>query len=110
MNSSPDRTRLRKLRTLLLGFSILGFLLINVPFIYFAISKNETFALEEMDPITLIFLSEAMILIVFFAVLIAQMGWRKPGWIFFVALSFLGSLAFSVPFQIYLMLGKDEES
>jgi len=38
------------------------------------------------------------------------MGWEKPGWRFFIVMSLLGSLAFSIPLQLYLLTrGIDDE-
>ena len=56
----------------------------------------------------LVFIGEAFLLLAFFLFIIAKMGWKKPGWIFFVCMSLLGSLAFSVPLQLYLMSKPDK--
>jgi len=37
------------------------------------------------------------------AYVIAKIGWKNPGWVFFITMSLLGSLAFSIPLQLYLM-------
>ena len=76
---------------------------INCPFIYYALIDTETYAAAMNNGMALLFIGEAFFLMIFIAIVIAKAGWKKPGWIFFVAMSILGSLAFSVPFQLYLM-------
>jgi hypothetical protein len=94
---------LQKVRPFLLVAAILGFLLINCPFLYYALIATEVYAEGMHNGMTLVFIGEAFLLMAFLAFLIAKMGWRKPGWLFFVCMSILGSLAFSIPFQLYLM-------
>jgi membrane protein implicated in regulation of membrane protease activity len=50
----------------------------------------------------LVFIGEAFLLMLFLAVLISKLGWQRPGWQFFIVMSLLGSLAFSIPLQLYL--------
>ena len=99
---------LSKLRPLLLAFSIIGFLVINVPFLYYVSFDKEVYDQAIANRVAMIFMGEAMLLMVFFAVLIAKLGWKKPGWIFFISMSLIGSLAFSIPLHLYLILGKRE--
>ena len=100
--------KLKELRPLLLVSAILGFLLINCPFLYYALIATEIYAEGIENGFALVFIGEAFLLLVFFALVIAKMGWRKPGWIFFVIMSIMGSLAFSVPLQLYLMSRNSE--
>ena len=95
--------KLRNLRPVFLILAILGFLFINCPFLYFALIEREVYAAGMKNGIALVFIAEAFLLIAFFAFLIAKMGQKKPGWIFFICMSMLGSLAFSIPLQLYLM-------
>ena len=94
---------LRQIRPLLLVAAVLGFLLINCPFLYYALIATDVYSEGMKNGLALVFVSEAFLLLACFALLIAKMGWKKPGWIFFVCMSMLGSLAFSIPFQLYLM-------
>jgi len=97
------KEELTEIRPLLLAAAILGFLLINCPFLYYAFIATDVYAEGMKNGLALVFISEALVLLVFFAVIIAKMGWKRPGWVFFVVMSILGSLAFSIPFQLYLM-------
>ena len=99
-------TALRKLRPLLLALAIFGLLGINGPFLYFALVEKDVYEAGMKNGLALVFISEAFLLLGFFAFLIAKLGWKKPGWFFFVCMSLLGSLAFSIPLQLYLMTKK----
>lgn len=99
--------KLRPLRPLLLIAAILGFLVINCPFLYYALIATEVYLVAMKNGMALVFIAEAFLLVIFFAFLIAKMGWKKPGWIFFVVMSLLGGLAFSIPLQLYLMAKPD---
>jgi len=94
---------LTPIRPFLLAAAIVGLVGINGPFLYFALIDRETYLVAMGNGLALAFLGEALLLMFFFAFLIARMGWKKPGWLFFIAMSLLGSLAFSVPFQLYLL-------
>ncbi|WOO41638.1 hypothetical protein [Rubellicoccus peritrichatus] len=95
--------KLEQIRPLLLVAAIFGFLAINCPFLYFAFIEKEAYAEAMSNGIALVFMGEAFLLMIFFAFVIAKSGTKKPGWIFFIVMSILGSLAFSVPLQLYLM-------
>jgi hypothetical protein len=100
---------IKPIRPLLLVTAIIGFAAINGPFLYFALLDKETYAEAMSNGIALVFMGEAFLLMFLFAFIIAKMGWKKPGWVFFIAMSLLGSMAFSVPLQLYLMTGPDRE-
>jgi hypothetical protein len=108
MFDSPDPSttmnleKLVPLRPLLLVLSILGFLLINCPFLYFTLMVEGAYAEAMGNGIALVFMGEAFLLLGFFAFLIAKLGGRSPGWLFFVGMSLLGGLAFSIPLQLWL--------
>ena len=93
---------LKKYRSLFLVASIVGFLFINLPFLYFAFIGREVYAEAMKNGMTLLFMGEAFLLMLFITFLIAKSGMKKPGWIFFLCMSLLGSLAFSIPLQLYL--------
>lgn len=96
--------KLSPLRPLFLIAAIFGFLAINGPFLYFALIDTATYHQAMSNGMALLFISEAFLLMFFLAFIIAKMGWKKPGWIFFIAMSCIGSLAFSIPLQIYLSI------
>ena len=96
-------------RALLLAISVIGFLCINVPFIYIVVFSRDVYNIGMTNGLAQLFMGEAMILMVLFAFLIHRAGWKTPGWKVFVILSFLGSLAFSVPFFLYLYSKVDHQ-
>jgi hypothetical protein len=97
---------IRPYRGLFLLLSILGFLLINLPFLYFAFFEKAVYDTAMSNGVALVFMSEAFLLMLLVAFLIAKLGLKKPGWLWFIVLSILGSMAFSVPFYLYLYTGK----
>lgn len=101
-DASPNLDVLRPLRPLFLVLAILGFCLINLPFLYFALIDRTTYSEATSNGMALVFMGEAFLLLAFFAFVIAKLGWNRPGWLFFIAMSLIGSLAFSVPLQLFL--------
>ena len=97
-----------RLKTPLLFISIIGFLTINLPFLYYALIARDVYAEALNNKMALLFMAEAFALMFFFAFMIHKMKLEKPGWVFFIAMSILGSLAFSIPFQLYLMARRSE--
>lgn len=95
--------RLAPIRPFLLASAIFGFLVINGPFLYFALVDLETYSEGMGNAMTRVFLGEAFLLMFLFAYLIARMGWKRPGWVFFIFMSLIGSLAFSIPLQLFLL-------
>ncbi len=87
--------------------SILGFLLINLPFLYYFSFEKSIYDTAMANPVALVFIAEAFLLMFLFAFLIAKLGWKRPGWVLFIVFSILGSMAFSIPFMLYLHLRKE---
>lgn len=100
--SSGVLDTLDALRPWLLGLALLGFLFVNGPFVYFSVVDPLTYDLALQNGLALTFMGEALLLVVLLSWLIARLRLR-PGWPIFVALSFVGSLAFSLPFYLYLL-------
>ncbi|MCG8528517.1 MAG: hypothetical protein MI748_19220 [Opitutales bacterium] len=94
--------KLQSIRPLLLILAILGFLGVNGSFLYFSIIDKATYNAAMSNGLALVFIAEAFLLMFFFAFLMAKLGLKNPGWIFFIAMSIIGSMAFSVPLQLYL--------
>ncbi len=99
--------RLKSLKGFFLVASILGFLLINLPFLYYSLIETEVYDAAMANGIALLFIVEAFLLMGLFAYLIARLGWQRPGWILFIVFSILGSMAFSIPFMLYLHARKE---
>ena len=95
--------KIKPLRPYFLIAAIVGFLTINCPFLYYALIDRDTYAAAMKNGMALLFIAEAFLIMIFLAIVIAKIGWKKPGWIFFVSMSILGSLAFSIPLQLYLI-------
>ena len=54
----------------------------------------------------MLFITEAFLLMLFFAWLIRHLGFRSPGWLAFLIMSLVGSMVFSVPAFLYLVSRK----
>jgi hypothetical protein len=94
--------KLQSIRPILLVLAIFGMLGVNGTFLYYSIMDKATYDAAMSNGLALVFIAEAFLLMFFFAFIIAKMGWKKPGWVFFIAMSIIGSMAFSIPLQLYL--------
>ncbi len=92
--------KLEPMNRLFLWLALVGFFLVNVPFLYFSFLRREVYETAMGNGMALVFMGEAFLLLIFFACFIHWVGIRKPGWLFFVVMSLLGSLAFSIPFHL----------
>jgi hypothetical protein len=104
-----DTKRLGNFRAFFLVASIFGFLSINVPFLYYAFVDRRVYSEAMNNGMALLFIAEAFLLMFFIAFMIAKCGMKNPGWKFFICMSILGSLAFSIPFQLYLATKRAEK-
>jgi len=96
--------KLRPFRPFFLLAAIFGFAVVNGAFLYYSLIDRATFDAGMSNGLALVFMGEAFLLMFFFAFLIAKLGLKRPGWVFFIAMSLIGSMAFSVPLQLYLWL------
>jgi len=103
-----NSTHLQRFRPLFLLAAIAGFLLVNVPFLYFVIFRREVYHEAMANGVALVFIGEAFLLMLLFAFLVSRLGLQRPGWILFIVLSLLGSMAFSIPLFLYLHLGRQD--
>jgi hypothetical protein len=85
-------------------FAAFGFLVPNAVFIYYFLTNPELTRAALSNPISLVFVIEAFFLMFLFAWLLRRLGVRKPGALGFVVMSLLGSMAFSVPATLVLLL------
>ena len=88
----------------------MGFIVINVPFLYFTFLEKAVYDAAMSNGVALVFIGEGFLLMLFFAFVIFKLGWNKPGWLMFIILTLLGSLAFSIPLTLYLQSGKTGEN
>jgi drug/metabolite transporter (DMT)-like permease len=99
-------SRLRRYRPLLWGMAVIGFFGLNGVFLYFYLLHPDVMADALQNPISVVFMLEAFLMTAFVAWLIWLSELRRPGWISFIVLSLIGSLAFSVPAWLLLQLRK----
>ncbi|MDI1319137.1 MAG: hypothetical protein PSW75_02945 [bacterium] len=100
MNSiTLTKTELRGL-VILAAF---GFIAPNGVFLYFFLHDPEMTKAALRNPISLVFITEAFVLMFLFAWLLGKAGIKKPSGLLFVAMSLIGSLGFSLPAALYLM-------
>jgi len=100
--------RLSRYRSLLYVIAAVGFFGLNGVFLFYALLRPEVMAATLQNPVSLVFILEAFLMTGLFAWLVATLGWKKPGWLAFVVLSIVGSLAFSVPAFLLLHLRKQQ--
>ena len=95
---------------LLLGLSIFGLIVPNGVFLYYAFAAQETLHSAMANPVSLVFIIEAFVLMFLFAWLIHRQGIKSPGRFAFVLMSLIGSMAFSVPACLYLASRKARQT
>ncbi|MEM1094234.1 MAG: hypothetical protein AAGJ10_06485 [Bacteroidota bacterium] len=100
---------LRAQRPALWLLGALGFLVLNPVFLYYYITDPALWDAAMANPISLVFIAEAFILLGFGAWFIARSKLSKPGWIAFVLLAIAGTLAFALPVFILWHLRKGED-
>ena len=93
---------------LLLAVALFGLLVPNGIFLYFSGVAPNLLPAAIANPIALVFMLEATVLMLFFAWLIRHRGLNRPGWIAFIVMSLAGSLVFSIPFFLYLHSRKEK--
>ncbi len=98
--------KLDSYRPLLRVISFLGLLGINGVFLYYAVFHPSVMMAALVNPVSLVFIIEAFVMMAFLAWLISVTGLDGPGWGWFVILSLIGGLAFSAPLFILLHLRK----
>ncbi len=86
--------------TVLRALAIFGLIVPNGVFLYFAFSDTAVFLDALKNPISLVFIAEAFFLMALFAWLLKRVGVRKSSATVFVAMSLVGSMAFSVPMTL----------
>ncbi len=87
---------------LLLGLAAFGLLVPNGFFLYYSLIAPTALHAALTNPVALVFITEAFLLMFLFAWLIHRLGFRSPGWLAFIIMSLVGSMVFSVPAFLYL--------
>lgn len=96
--------KLRPHRTGLFVLAVIGLLGLNGIFVYFALLEPTVLTDAMKNPVSLVFMLEAFVMVGFGAWMIRLRGLRRPGWFAFVVLSLIGGLAFSVPAVLLLQM------
>ncbi|GAB5519904.1 MAG: hypothetical protein RhofKO_21550 [Rhodothermales bacterium] len=99
---------LKKQRLALWLLGALGFLILNPIFLYYYITEPALWEAAMANPISLVFIAEAFILLGFGAWFIARSNLSRPGWVAFILLAIAGTLAFALPVFILWHLRKQE--
>jgi hypothetical protein len=86
---------------LLLALAIFGLIIPNGFFLYYSLVSPAALHASLSNPVALVFITEAFLLMFLCAWLIHHMGLRSPGWRSFIAMSLVGSMVFSVPAFLY---------
>jgi hypothetical protein len=98
-----ENMRIRKIHRIVLWcVSAIGLFGINGVFVYSIIFRPELMEEAMGNLYAMVFIVEAFLLLPMLCFLIAITKLKKPNWIGFLALSLLGSLAFSIPFSVLL--------
>lgn len=89
-------------RAVLAALAIFGLVVPNGIFIWYALTPPVLVEAALRNPIALVFIAEAFFLMFLFAWPIGRLGLRRPGRLAFIAMSLIGSMAFSVPAALWL--------
>ena len=87
---------------LLLALAIFGIIVPNGFFLYCSLVEPAATHALLSNPVGLVFIGEAFLLMFLLAWLIHRLGFRSPGWLAFIIMSLVGSMVFSVPAFLYL--------
>ena len=87
-------------RMVLRVIAILGALGLNGVFLYVLLARPELWRAALQDPIAWVLMIEALLVTGVFGWWLARKKRQRPGGLWFVVLSLLGGLAFSLPFVI----------
>lgn len=87
-------------RTMLLVVAILGAVGLNGVFLYVLLARPELWQAALADPIAWVLMIEALLVTGVFGWWLARKRRQRPGGLWFIVLSLLGGLAFSLPFVI----------
>ena len=88
----------------LLALAVFGFLVPNGVFVYELLANPDAVRTSLSNPIAIVLWLEAFILMTLFCFLILKLGNPRPGWVVFLVLSIVGSLACSVPAFLWLWM------
>lgn len=94
---------------MLLALAILGFLVPNGVFVYFLIFDFAIVTAAHGNPVSAAFIGEAIFLMILFAWFFPRQERSPQSWWVFLLFTLIGSLAFSVPFYLFLYSRKERQ-
>lgn len=96
-------------RAALWAVGAFGFVAVNGAFLYGLLVEPDAVRVALTNPISAAFIAEAFVLMGVFAYLFGKWGVGRLSWRWFVALSLLGSMAFSVPAVLLARGGRQRD-
>jgi cytochrome bd-type quinol oxidase subunit 2 len=84
----------------LIVLAIVSLVGINGVFLWSMTNRPDALQEAMANPVSAAFLVEALVLVLLLAWLFRKWGVSRLGWVWFVLLSFVGSLAFAIPFVL----------
>ena len=93
----------------LLVLAVFGFIGPNGLFLWYVFTDFAAVQTAQADPVARLFMVEAAILMGLLAWLVHRSS-ARPGWLAFIFMSLIGSLAFSVPAWLWLASRNDSAS
>jgi len=92
-----DPTYSPRERFFLWSLAVLGFVVLNSVFVYGLFVRPDWVREAQSNPISAVFIAEALVLMGTFAYLLTKWKVSRMHWGWFIALSLLGSMAFALP-------------
>lgn len=97
-------------RAAVAGLALASLLIPNGIFVWYIFCHPDVVRAAFTNPVSAVFIAEAFILMILFAWLLKRVAVRQPTGFQFVILSLIGSLGFSVPVTLLLLLrGKKDD-
>lgn len=95
MSSGIEYSRGERIAMIALG--VVGAVVLNSVIVYCAFFHWNLVVEAHLNPVSAVFIAEAVLLMIFWAYFLRKWGVARLGWGWFIALSLLGSMAFAIP-------------
>lgn len=86
----------------LIILSVIGIAVVNGIYIHSMLTDPVAVQQAMSNRVALAFMAEALLLMILCVMLIIKYRLKRPGWLGFIILSIIGSLAFSIPLSLLL--------
>jgi hypothetical protein len=107
MSGPVEYTRGEKVALIALG--AVGIIALNTVFAYALLFNPELVIQAHTNPVSAVFIAEAVLLMIFWAYFLRKWGVARLGWGWFVVLSLVGSMAFAIPVVLLWPKKKQEQ-